>query len=245
MIPVHFGHPERLLYGAYTPAMERRKRRGVVICNPWGGEALRAHRSLRFLAERLGQAGLDVLRFDYSGTGDSFGEGTSATLAAWVEDAELAMDELMAMAGVRRTSMVGLRLGTYVAAAAAARRPDAVDRVVLWEPVLHGSQHFAELTRAAVAAPTAGVVAQVGGFPLTARFRDEVDALSLDGLPGAHCRVLVVQSPSGVRLDPGCVSGREVTVVEMDALPCWIEEHNSGAGALPVTVLTKVAEWLT
>jgi hypothetical protein len=46
-------------------------RRGVVLCNAWGQEALCAHRSWRLLAMDLAAAGLPTLRFDYPGTGDS------------------------------------------------------------------------------------------------------------------------------------------------------------------------------
>src|ERR1700755_3241688 len=43
----------------------------LLICNPFGYEALCAHRALRVLAERAALAGAHVLRFDYRGTGDS------------------------------------------------------------------------------------------------------------------------------------------------------------------------------
>ena len=44
---------------------------GLVLCNPFGYEAVCAHRGVRTLAEVAAARGVDALRFDYSGTGDS------------------------------------------------------------------------------------------------------------------------------------------------------------------------------
>ena len=241
MIPVHFGRSQRQLFGVYTPAAEPRARRGVVICNPWGMEALRAHRALRHLGELLSKNGLDVMRFDYSGTGDSFGSASSARLADWVEDAELALDELIALAGVRRATMLGLRLGSYVAAQAAAHRPDDVDRAVLWEPVFQGAEHVAELLDGAGAGRARGL--SVVGFPLPPAFRDDLAKASLNGLPGPRIRVQLVSSTQASNGASG-VSARDVTKTRVEAEPCWVEEGQFGAGAVPVELLSRIVEWL-
>ena len=44
---------------------------GVVLCKPFGYEAICSHRSIRAFAEALADAGFPTLRFDYLGTGDS------------------------------------------------------------------------------------------------------------------------------------------------------------------------------
>ena len=75
MIPMYFGSSARKLFGIYEAPMTGSAARGVVICPPWGQEYLRAHRALRLLATRLCNAGFHVFRFDYSGTGDSVGDG--------------------------------------------------------------------------------------------------------------------------------------------------------------------------
>jgi pimeloyl-ACP methyl ester carboxylesterase len=248
MIPLHFGRRERLLFGLYTPAAERRKRRGVIICNPWGGEALRAHRSLRFLGELLAQSGLDVLRFDYSGTGDSFGAEDAVRMEHWIDDTEFAIDELMSASGVSRVSLVGLRLGSYVAAAAAARRSDVVDRAVLWEPMVEGRRYLQEMLAEPIISRADGGplgTTEVSGFPMTADFRGDVERCSLAGLPGPQVRVLLLHSSDAAPPAPAEMAGKEVSVLGVEAAPCWVEEQNSGAGALPVVLLRKVTEWLS
>ena len=93
-----------------------------MLCYPWGQEYLRAHRSMRLLADMIAARGCDVLRFDYSGTGDSGGDATTASFVEWESDIETAIDELKDMAGVSRVSLVGLRLGATLAARVAEGR---------------------------------------------------------------------------------------------------------------------------
>jgi pimeloyl-ACP methyl ester carboxylesterase len=247
MIPVHFGSSDRLLFGVYTPAAEPRKRRGVVVCNPWGMEALRAHRTLRQLGHLLASNGFDVLRFDYSGTGDSFGEATAVRLADWIEDAEMAVEELIALSGVTSVALVGLRLGSYVAAAVAARTSATTDRVILWEPVFPDSPQVKILTNG-----NGGISSDHGSvaFPVPPQFANDVAAISLRGLPGADVRALIVHSPQGsengvdAAVRDAAMTAREMEVSRIDAVPCWVEEREFGAGAVPVDVLRSIAAWL-
>jgi predicted alpha/beta hydrolase len=43
----------------------------LVICKPFGFEAMSAHLSVRAFAEAAAEIGIPALRFDYGGTGDS------------------------------------------------------------------------------------------------------------------------------------------------------------------------------
>lgn len=53
---------------------EGRTRRGAVICEALGHEALWTHKVIRTLAERLADDGMWVLRFHYPCAGDSAGD---------------------------------------------------------------------------------------------------------------------------------------------------------------------------
>jgi pimeloyl-ACP methyl ester carboxylesterase len=135
------------LFGIYeaplaTPARDV----GVLLCNPFGHEAVRAHRAFRQLALLLARARFHVLRFDYSGTGDSAGESNAVTMRAWCEDIGTASDELRDTTGVAKVAWVGLRLGGTLAALAAQERRD-VDRLVMWDPILRGDAYLVELHR--------------------------------------------------------------------------------------------------
>src|SRR5262245_3688452 len=95
MKPFFFGSSAQPLFGVYhPPAGSAPTREGVVLCGPFGREYLRAHRALRELAHRLAASGFHVLRFDYSGSGDSSGDGEDADAARWVSDIGAAVDEV-------------------------------------------------------------------------------------------------------------------------------------------------------
>lgn len=135
MIPMLIGSQARPLHAIYTAAAGRRRRRAVVFCPPFRDEGTNAHRTGRVLAQRLAASGAEALRFDYFGSGESAGDDEELSVGSAVEDALTAVDEALALAKVRHVTLVGLRAGALVAALAAPRAR-AVDRLVLWEPVV-------------------------------------------------------------------------------------------------------------
>jgi alpha-beta hydrolase superfamily lysophospholipase len=145
--PISFGAEPRPLFGWFHPPWPPAQRRGVVVCNPIGDDAVRSHRVLRHLAERLQRAGFAVLRFDFDGTGDSAGdERDPDRVGTWLGDVGRAVERLRSETGVARVSLVGLRLGATLAAAAAAARDD-IDAVILWRPYPSGGAFVDDVTR--------------------------------------------------------------------------------------------------
>nr|HEX4315325.1 alpha/beta fold hydrolase [Kofleriaceae bacterium] len=144
--PLHFGPPAHALFGWYH-APHGAPRAGVVICNPIGDDDIRAHRTLRHLAEQLAAAGFAALRFDFSGTGDSRGDERAPDLVArWQADIGVALDEVRARSGAPALALVGLRLGATLAATVAAARDD-VASLVLWSPYETGEAFVTDATR--------------------------------------------------------------------------------------------------
>ena len=94
----------------------------------------------------LSRQGLPTMRFDYYGTGDSYGESNEIALSVWQENALLAIEELKSMAGCSQIYLVGLRLGAAIAANVSAMRSD-VKRLVLWDPVIQGAAYIEEIKR--------------------------------------------------------------------------------------------------
>ncbi len=142
-----FGPPDRLRFGWYGAPTGATCRGGVLLCNPLGDDAVRAHRPLRHLAERLTRAGFAVLRFDFHGTGDSPGdERAPDRVATWLDDVPLALAELRARSGATSIALVGLRLGATLGLAAAAEDGN-VESVVLWGPYARGAAFHTESTR--------------------------------------------------------------------------------------------------
>ena len=247
MTPFFFGTRQRRLFGVYSPARAPARSaasgagtRAVVLCNPWGQEYLRAHRALRHLAGLLNDTGVHVLRFDYFGTGDSTGDMPDASLAGWQDDIETAIDELKDTTDAARVGLVGLRLGGTLAARVAARRRKDVDSLVLWDPVASGAAYLDELR--AGATPRAGERGgghEVMGFALGEAMAVEMATLSLptEGLPA---RSLVVCSTADV---PAAGTPGLPPVETIESQPAWLEDRHSGAGAVPVRVLQRMAQW--
>lgn len=141
--PLSFGPPHRRLFGIFhPPAAETAVRAGVVLCNAFGQEAVRAHRLMRVLAERLARAGHAVLRFDYHGTGDSPGDDIDGDLEGWAGDLLEADLELRSRGGPAPTVWIGMRLGGAIALQAARSAPEGLQRLVLWDPVLDGPRYL-------------------------------------------------------------------------------------------------------
>lgn len=143
MVPAYFSASESPLFGLLHEPEGEARGHGVLLCPPVGQEHVRAHWALRQVGLSLSRAGFHCFRFDWFGVGDSAGELASATLDAWMDNAVQAAQELRDAGGVRKVSIVGLRLGATIAALAASRiRPSCV---VLWDPVLEGARHLAEM----------------------------------------------------------------------------------------------------
>lgn len=141
--PFHFGAPQRRLFGIFHPgAPAAAALPAVVLCPAFGQEAVRAHRMMKVLAERLVRAGHPVLRFDFYGTGDSMGEDTDGDLNGWAADVHTADRELRTRSAAQQTVWIGMRLGGSIALRAADQAPPGLLRLILWDPVLDGARYL-------------------------------------------------------------------------------------------------------
>lgn len=136
----YFGPSESYLFGAFHPRQGVNRNEGIVLCNPFGQEYLRAHKSMRRLAINLAELGYPVLRFDYRGTGDSAGDLDGVRAEDWVADINHAIQELIDMAAVPKVALVGLRLGALLAAQTA-HQHEQVSRLVMWDPIADGAEY--------------------------------------------------------------------------------------------------------
>ncbi len=141
--PLHFG-PNGSLYGVLHAGPEARATgTAALVCGPVGEENARARFVLTRLARRLASLGVPTLHFDYYGCGDSLGESAEATCGRWQRDADDARRELARRTGAARVVGVGVRLGAALLCASPAA--EGLARLVLWDPVCDGAEHYAEL----------------------------------------------------------------------------------------------------
>lgn len=109
---------------------------GVVMCHGFTGQRMEAHFLFVKAARAMCRAGLNVLRFDFRGSGESEGRFRDMTISSEIADALAALDVMRAEPTVdgERIGLLGLSLGGLVAACAAARDSD-VTALVLWSAV--------------------------------------------------------------------------------------------------------------
>lgn len=139
-----FGPSSRRLFGSYHPPAGGHGRVLTVICPPLLSELGRTHGALRKVAISLAEAGHHVLRFDYSGTGDSFGELQDATVSDWLEDVALAVQEGRDISGCTKVRIVGVRAGALLACKSVGAASD-IERLVLWDPLTKGLELVEDL----------------------------------------------------------------------------------------------------
>jgi pimeloyl-ACP methyl ester carboxylesterase len=247
------------LFGVFEdPADGGQGERGVLMCYPHGSDYDTAFRSFRILATRLARAGVHVLRFDYSGTGDSSRDIDEVSISTWLDDIAIAVDELEQSRQVRAIAVLGLRLGATLAALASTGCP-IVDRLVLWEPVIDGRDYVARqraLHRAWIDEEVRnGREARVAdddllGYRLTEALRTELERVNLWSLSKAPTRDihLVSQAASseqdrvaehlratGARVHTHSAAGPEI----------WSKTPSMDRAVVPHSVLPTIIECLT
>lgn len=267
MRPFFFGTSKQPLFGIYHPAARRPARRtAVLLCNPFGQEAIFAHRIFRVMADRLSREGFHVLRFDYYATGDSSGECEEATLARWVDDVITASDELVDTAGVQSVAWIGLRLGATIAALASARQRALLSGLMLWEPVVHGLAYLEELRQAhlkllaedldfppshpfAVGTASSIEIDQALGFAVPPALRQEIRALDAGKLAAVRARrVFVVASLKTEDLEALQTSlgplGEQCSWNMLGQTEAWNSEQALNSSVIPVVAMNAVIECL-
>lgn len=186
-VPFHFG-ADAELFGLYHPVATPATK-AVLLCPPLGQDLIRCHRLYRQLAQALAAAGLPVLRFDYYGSGDSAGRSADLHWTRCLDDIVSAATELRARSGCGRVLAFGARMGGSAAIASAASAGLAA--LVLWDPIVDGAAHVAQLdamqdslqhdTRRFLKPRTVAAIAnQWLGFDVSGELRRQLLALHIE-----------------------------------------------------------------
>jgi pimeloyl-ACP methyl ester carboxylesterase len=226
---------------------------GVVLCPPIGYEQLHAHRSLRHLADAVARKRLPVLRFDYHGTGDSPGsDDEPQRVATWLANIKQACAWMRRELGCDTLSLLGLRIGAALAALAATEE-EGIERLVLWAPVVKGSQYVREMKAIASSSPLAAQMArdaagavQAAGFVLTPATCDELATIDLQRVTPRASEVLLL-SRDEVAADRKLAESWSSAglVVERRIAPGYAEMMTEPHFAqVPMQAIGTIAQWL-
>ncbi len=255
----HFGDSGRRLLGTlHAPARPRPRSAGVLLCNPFGEEASRTHRTYRVLATAIERAGYPALRFDYSGTGDSSGEAEEATIERWVVDVATATAELQSTSATRRVVAVGVRLGATLAALATSRAGVRLRHLILWDPVVDGRAYLGELaanhrnymrTEAegwpnSLQISDEGFPAEALGTPISPVLARQLAAidLSTEGVEADHVTVVMTTplTPALDRLIARLPPAPATKLISITLGEAWTSDAALNASIVPMDVIRAV-----
>lgn len=243
-----FGPSERQLFGTYHPPRNGEGRVLTVICPPLFVEYTRTWLALRKLAMSLSERGQHVLRFDYRGTGDSFGDIADVAVADWKEDIALAVHEGCELSGSTVVRMIGVRAGAMLACDAVGAE-ERVQRLVLWDPIADGAGYIESLRRLQQAAleddlylsraEQIELANEYQGFLLSGRMLEEFDRLGSEtyaAVPNGKLHVVSSTSNHETAVDE--------TMRSTVAFDCkW--ESSSEDALTPSIVLERLVTCLT
>jgi pimeloyl-ACP methyl ester carboxylesterase len=144
--PIYFDSGRETLFGwLHLPPENLQLDLGIVICKPFGYEAVCAHRAIRAFADACASAGAAVLRFDYTGTGDSSGgDASHDEISQWCADIRAALEALRRNSHVTRVGLLGVRFGALLAGLLAAE-DSSIDLTIAVAPVVSGRRYLREL----------------------------------------------------------------------------------------------------
>ena len=233
---------------------DRRRGAVVVLCPPLGFEYTCVYRTWRILAQELAALGLDVLRFDYHGTGNSAGGPEDpGRLDAWLLSIERASAAARELAGAEHVALVGLRLGATLAVEAAARA--GVSRLVLWSPFRSGRSYVRELLAFARLSseddwptPEGEETIQAAGHVFTRETLDALERLDMDGLRACPApEVLIVDRDDrpvdpllGARLE---AAGARVTRCRPEGTSAMLVQP--ALSTVPRLALDAIGNWMS
>ena len=120
-------------------------RGALLYIHPFAEEMNKTRRMVAVQARALADAGYEVLQIDLYGCGDSSGDFGEASWSNWLDDV-LTAAEWLRQRNPAPLWLWGLRAGCLLAADAA-RRNDAVEGLLLWQPVVSGRQHLQQFLR--------------------------------------------------------------------------------------------------
>ena len=173
-------------------------RKAVILVPPFAEELNRSKRMYVLCARQLASAGLDVVCFDYVGTGDSYGDWGSFSIPDWQANLAQVYAYIQNL-GISDISVISLRFGALVVANSIFAGQLQFNKCVFWDPIEDGEGYVRQLIRLKIAAAmtedaksltTKEVLAdidqcgfvEVGGYHVTAELLDAIKRAKLSNL---------------------------------------------------------------
>ncbi len=166
----------------------------TIICPPVGSDYNNSYRNLKVLAEQLAAQNQWVITIDYLGFGNSMDASKGISQLESMIVSLTSLQQKLTQSGVKKINLIGLRFGATLAALASNRV--AINKLVLWSPIVSGKKFIREikmLTQASEQAIESPELLEISGWTIDAESAELIANIDLLKLR-FHCeRVLLLQ----------------------------------------------------
>ncbi len=125
----------------HAPIGAKKYNLSVILCSPFAEEQIYSNSVFESFAHFLACEGIEVIRFDYRGTGESFGKFEDITLSGLIKDLNTVIN--LRSKGTK-VILVGLRFGCLISAMVANLNSEVND-IIMWQPTINSSNYIREL----------------------------------------------------------------------------------------------------
>lgn len=210
----------------YSPHPDRKCRGSILYIHPFGEEMNKSRRMAALQARAFSDIGFAVLQIDLFGCGDSSGQFCEARWNIWKEDLAIALN-WMKNRITGPVTLWGLRLGALLALDYAMNEAEAINRIILWQPVTNGESFLNQFLRLQMANEmlanpdsgkvgstkmmrqklTNGEMLEVAGYELAPALAAAIDRLRAAELLVRKSNInwFEIVSESGLNLSPAAV----------------------------------------
>ena len=252
----HIGDNSRKLAAVFYAGDERKaKRTGIIICNPLGHEYTRFYKTISVLAKELAQSGFPVFRFDYFGTGDSYGDEMDLNVESSVHDLKLVANEMREGCDIDKLCLIGIRYGSFLSMVSLESiQPDAL---ILWNPVFSGKDYMQEVEsdekaffQGSFALPKKGPGYEYFGIAYGDQFIHSLKDFDVALLkPQRLQQILILADPEFVASHN--ISGYDffgkgnLKIMENTARKFWLKQPGDlDKSLVPINEIKKITEWI-
>ena len=151
MQPLFINGQSGALFALYYPSSTGDHSKAIVHVPAFAEEMNKSRRMVALQAQALADQGYAVLVLDLFGTGDSAGDFGDATWSGWLDDIADAIGWLTEQ-GTQSICLWGLRIGGLLALDFVSQRPEPIEQLIAWQPVLNGDTFVTQFLRLRIAA---------------------------------------------------------------------------------------------
>ena len=220
--------------------------RVVILVPPFAEEMNRSKRMFVLCAQKLSEIGLNVILFDYAGTGDSEGEWGDYGYVDWLQNFH-DVYEYAQTKSLHRVDIISLRFGSLLSVDAIVNKGIVINNCIFWDPVEKGETFIRQLIRTKIAAEMSvaksksdkydylndldqqGFI-EIAGYKLTRELIDSIKLLNLSDNLEKLTKVSVVHwIQLGQHLaQPKCLNesiSQPISFKSVDDIRFWMQQE--------------------